>query len=396
MKRKDLFTILFLFFSWRISLFIPLLIGEKILAFHKGYEYTYLWNFIKPYFPVDNIFLYPWASFDGIHYLRIASEGYSNNLGFMPFFPFTINLVAKLFGGYGTFTGSYFFAGFFLANIFFLASLFMLFKLLILDFSKKQAYLVIIFLLLFPTSFFFGAIYSESLFLLLCVSIFYFARKKQWVIASLIGFLLPITRIVGIFIFPALIVEFLQQEQIKNWKKFKKSRKINLFLRFLPIIFIPFSLIGFSIYNFWQKGSFFYFLSAHGTLGNGRTVDSLILMPQTIYRYIKILFSVPIFQLEWGIALLELSIFFIVFFLLFLAIKNKIRLSYIVFSVLCFLLSTFSGTFSGLPRYSIVLFPIFIVLILISSKAARISYVIASTTLLFILLILFSKGYFVA
>ncbi len=389
--------ILVLFFIWRIFLFIPLLLGEKLLTFRTGYEYTHLWKFVEPYAPVDHVLLYPWANFDGIHYLLIAGQGYTNNLGFLPFFPTLIHSVASLFGGGEPFGAAQFFTGLFLANLFFLASLYLIFKLLRLDYSVAKSYQVIVFLLAFPTSFFFGSIYSESIFLLLTLAAFYFARKKQWVLVSIAGFFLAITRIVGIFILPALIIEFFQQEKvIHRWKALTVRERLQLFFKFLPLCFVPLSIMAYAFYNYLQKGDYLYFLHAHGNLGNGRAVDAVISIPQTVYRYGKILFSVPVAQFEWWIGLLEISTFFIVLLLLVLAIKKKVRLSYIVFSCLCFLLPVLSGTFSGLPRYSVILFPIFITLMLIKSKVVKVFYIIISTILLFILLMFFSKGYFIA
>ena len=110
----------------------------------------------------------------------------------------------------------------------------------------------------------------------------------------------------------------------------------------------------------------------------------------------KIILSIPYSQFEWWIALLEITTFFIVSFLLYLSWKKKIRLSYLIFSVPCFLLPIFSGTFTGLPRYSLVLFPIFISLALINQKLIKLFYVIIAPILLFLLLMFFSKGYFIS
>jgi len=298
-----------------------------------------------------------------------------------------------LIGNESTFSPSYFFSGLIISNLAFLASLFIFYKLLLFDYKRGVAITSIVFLLLFPTSFYFGAVYSESLFLLLTLLTFYFARKKRWLAAGITGMFLSITRIVGIFILPALIYEFVKQEKI-DIKKIKNIFK--LFLRLWPLFFIPLSVFGYGIYNFLNKGEFFYFINAHGNLGNGRTVNSIVLFPQTIFRYIKIILSIPYSQFEWWIALLEITTFFIVSFLLYLSWKKKIRLSYLIFSVPCFLLPIFSGTFTGLPRYSLVLFPIFISLALINQKLIKLFYVIIAPILLFLLLMFFSKGYFIS
>ncbi|MDO8639419.1 MAG: hypothetical protein Q7R53_00700, partial [bacterium] len=309
----------------------------------------------------------------------IAGQGYTNNFGFLPLFPLLIRLA-----------GAQFFSGFFLSNLLFLGSLFVFYKLLSLDYPKKTVFLSIIFLLLFPTSFFFASIYSESLFLLLLLLSFYFARKKQWLAASICGMFLAITRIVGIFILPALIYEFIKQACLPAGRKKRISSKL------IPILLIPLGIISYGFYNLARTGSFFYFLTAHANMGTERSADTIILIPQTLFRYIKILSTLPNSYFEWWIALLEVSIFFLVSILLYVAWKKKVRLSYLIFGLLAFLLPASSGTFTGLPRYSLVIFPIFIALALLKNKTLQIIYVLISSILLFILLMFFSKGYFIA
>src|SRR5258706_5842641 len=94
------------------------------------------------------------------------------------------------------------------SNCIFLVSLFVFYKIIRFDYPKKVAYLSLVALLVFPTSFFFGSVYTESLFLFLSLLSFYFARKKWWILAGISGMLLSGTRIVGIAIFPVLLWEF--------------------------------------------------------------------------------------------------------------------------------------------------------------------------------------------
>jgi hypothetical protein len=55
-----------------------------------------------------------------------------------------------------------------------------------------------------------------------------------------------------------------------------------------------------------------------------------------------------------------------------------------------------SGTFSGLPRYILPLFPIFLSLALITSKPLKVAYCVIGIILLFLCFMYFSKGYFIA
>lgn len=388
--------IILAFLIWRILLFLPLFFANQALPpYAPGPNYTNLWKFIHPYSPVDNYLLYPWANFDGIHYLTIAGSGYAKdgtNSRFLPLYPLTVAFAANLFGGGRPLSAPYFFSAFFLANSFFLIGLILFYKLIRLDYSEDIARKSSIFLLLFPTSFFFGSLYSESLFLLLTLLAFYFARKKQWFYAGISGLLLTATRIVGISILPAMTYEYITQGKIS----LKKLPTKQAFLKVIPIVLIPLGVIVFAWFNQMNWQDPLHFLKAHAEINNGRSASDIILFPQTIYRYIKILISVPSAQFTWWIAFLELGMFFFVVMLLYIGYKKGVRKSYLLFALCCFLIPTLSGTFTSLPRYTAILFPIFLSLALLRNRYVQIVYAIASGALLFILLAFFSRGYYVA
>lgn len=373
------------FLIWRLLLLLPLLVGDSILVYRNGYDYTSIWKYTQPYFPVSLSWVHPWANFDGVYYLSIASNGYTiDNTGFFPLFPLLIHAVSFPFGQGTPYGIVQFSIALFAVHAVFFLSMIVLYKLLNIDYKKPVAIASILFLLLFPTSFFFVSIYTEGLFLLFVLLTFYFARKKQWLQASIFGMLLGATRIVGIAVFPALLVEFFIQEKT-IWKR----QALSFFL-------IPSGLIAYALFNFFQWGDALHFLRVHGNLGNSRSVDSIILFPQTVFRYIKILFSVSPSLYEWWIAALELTTFFFIGFLLYIAWKKRVRFSYLIFAFLGLLLPASSGTFTGLPRYCAILFPIFITLALVTKKWIHILYVVIASILLFLLLMLFSRGYYVS
>lgn len=388
-------AIVLTFFTWRFLLFIPLIFSPILLRYHSGYEYTNIWYFVKSYFPVNSSLLYPWANFDGVHYLAIAGEGYTNNARFFPFYPVVIHTVTSFFGNFIPFSAPYFIVALILSSLFFLMALFVLYKLLLLDVSKKIATTAIIFLILFPTSFFFVSIYSESLFLLLTVLSFYFARKKKWWLASIFAALSSLTRVVGIATIFAVITEFIIEEKI--FQKFKsKGISIRLITKLIPLFILPTGFLAYGIYNLFRWNDFLHFWKAQGDLANGRSVTSIIFFPQTIYRYLKILFTVPIRQYEWSTAFLELVSFIFAAILIYLMWKKRMRLSYLIYSIVGLSVPALSGTFTGLPRYVIILFPLFIVSASIKSSLIKIIYIVLCVILLPLLLILFSRGYFIA
>ncbi len=372
-----------IFFVWRLALFIPVILGGYLLGYgtsHPFFEITY-------YKVLPDFLNYPiftaWSNFDGVHYLNIATNGYITEARFFPLLSVLISIFSL---GNINFSLTYI-AALILSNVIFIAALVIFYKLLRLDYPEKASFRVIINLLIFPASFFFASIYTEGLFLLLAALTFYLARKRNWIGASLTAMLLLSTRFVGIFIIPALIYEYILRE---------KPLKLKNYLALLGMLLISsLGLILFSVFNFIKWGSFTYFLSAHSELDNGRVSAGLVLPLQTLYRYFKILTTIPM-QFEWGLALLEVIAFAAGFLLLITAWKKKVRTSYLIFGALTFLLPSFSGTFSGLPRYLLVIFPIFIALSLVKSKFIKILYYIISGILLFLLLMFFSRGHFVA
>jgi hypothetical protein len=208
-----------------------------------------------------------------------------------------------------------------------------------------------------------------------------------WILASISGMFLTATRIVGIFILPALLWELFAQEGVC-----KKS-----FIKSLTLVVVPLGLLAFMSFNYNQWKDPLLFLHQQGQVLNGRTASSIVFIPQTVFRYLKILFTVsPTSHFEWWIALLEFASFIFATVMIYIAWVKKIRFSYILFSLLCFLPPVLSGTFTGLPRYILILFPVFISLALLENKIVKISYVLISIILLFMLFMFFSKGYLIA
>lgn len=378
-------------FLWRILLFIPLIFGHLLIQYRSGFSYTSISHFTESYNPVLHFLLSPWANFDGVHYLSIAGNGYTNNGAFFPLFPLTIYLLTSLFGTMQAFSPMQFFSGLFLSNLYFFLALILLHKLLKLDYKDNVVFQTILLLLVFPTSFFFVSIYTESLFLLLSLLSFYSVRKGNYFRAGLFGALLTATKFVGIAILPALILEFLMREKITNLKLFKQK-----LLKLLPILLAPLGLISYMYYNSFKWGNSFFFVKAQEEFANNRSSSSIILFPQTIIRYFKIFFTVSPSQFEFWVALLEFSAFIFASIMLYVAYKKGVRVTYLVFAALCFLIPASTGTFTSIPRYILTMFPIFIALALIQDKKFKLIYGIVCSALLFLLLMLFSRGYFVS
>ncbi len=146
--------------------------------------------------------------FDALWFLRIAADGYRSTDGsaaFFPLYPMAIKAVSWMIGGH-TFAASLI-----VSNASFFGALCVLYFLTASEMSAEAARRTVVYLALFPTSFFFFAPYSESLFLLLAVTALWAARRDRWVIAAVVGALAALTRNVGLILAPALAVEAIHQ-----------------------------------------------------------------------------------------------------------------------------------------------------------------------------------------
>lgn len=374
--------ILLMFLTWRIFLVVIAFLAVAYIPL--GSKDRYLGGSYSLYQTLPHFF--SWANFDGEHYLFIAIYGYKDlEQAFFPFYPMLISFFAKPFSS--DLTASlinYTFVGLIISNVCLLLSLIYLWKLIKIDYPKKIAFLTIIILLIFPTSFYFGALYNESLFLFLSVISFYNFRKRNFVLAGIFGMFSAMTRIFGILLFPAFLIEiYISKIPIKKsfW-----------------IFLIPLGLVGYMWYQYTNFKDPFAFYNLQKIVGEQHQ-EGIILLPQVFFRYIKMLLAVnpqnPIYQtiiLEFLTGLVFLILPIVGYF-------KKIRLSYLFYAFVGFLMPTIQGSLSSLPRYVLILFPSFLIAAMIIaklSKAVKILILIISLALLITETTLFLRGYWVA
>lgn len=371
-----------LYVLWKVYLIFLSLVAIKYIPL--GYKDRFLGGGSANYHLAPEVF--SWANFDGEHYLSIAIFGYKGlEQAFFPVFPLLISLLSSPFSY--DLTSALFFgtlSGMFITSVSFFLALIFLWKLIVIDFSPKIAYWTIIVLLLFPTAFYFNAVYNEALFLLLAVLSFYFARKNNWMLAGIFGAVSSATRIFGLMIFPSLLLD--------GWRK--KILKQNYFWIFL----VPIGLLTYMGYQWITTGDPLTFYKLQKIVGEQHQ-SGITLLPQVYYRYIKMLLTVDITNPIYQTIVLEFITGIAFFLLPIYGYFKKIPLHYLLFALAGFLLPTIQGSLSSVPRYIIVFFPSFIALaFFINSlpRIARFSFLIVSFLWLSLETMLFIRGYWVA
>ena len=366
---------------WRLALAVATLVAVKFILFDPSFPYAEL--LLEPQ---GHPLFWSLANFDGVHYLGIADKGYFAQFtqAFFPLYPLLMGWLNQL-------VNNFILSGYLISLVSLAIFLYLLYQLITLDNSRQVAKRTLIFYLIFPTSFFFAAVYTESFFMMLVIGSFLAARQKKWWLAGLLGAFASATRLFGILLVPALLVELWQQRRIKNVGKFVKTSARQL-------VAIAFGSSGLLLYMRYLAKNFsdaLYFLHAQPVFGAQRSGDKLILLYQVFWRYTKMIFTVEPRSILYYTVSQEflLSILFLV--LAIVAFK-KTRLSYAVFGILAYIMPTLTGTLSSMPRYVLALFPTFIILGQIKNKTVRHVLLATSASLLAINIFLFTRGYWVA
>lgn len=381
-------SILEIFILWRVSLFLIAFFASQLVIFGGRFPY-----FDKILIPTGlPSWIWGFGNFDGVHYLKIAEEGYKAEYSqaFFPLFPLLIGVLGSIFDNFFNYYLAYFLSGVFLASLFFIFSLSLLYKLFKLDYSEDVTKKSIFLILAFPTSFYFASIYTESTFLFFTLLSLTFMRQKNFLFSGIFILLASATRLIGLMLIPALIFEMylsLKKGELKNNStKFTKA--------LIGLLIAPLGVLFYMLYLRFRFENPLYFLTAQPVFGAERSISEIILLPQVIFRYIKILVSVPFNSLTFINAGTEF-IFTLFFVGLLVIFSKKLRVSYFIFMLLSILLPTLTGTFSSMPRYilsGVLLFPLITVL---SGKLYN--HVVAIFIFLqIILLTLFIRGYWVA
>ncbi|RJR30229.1 hypothetical protein C4564_00575 [Candidatus Microgenomates bacterium] len=384
-------NILAILVLWRIGLFA---ISATVARYFK----------FTPQFPYSDIYLLPsnlpqfiwgFANFDGVHYLTIAKSGYMAQFtqAFFPLYPLLVRILGLIIKDQ-----TFIVSGLLLSFACFVVAVYFFKRLLLLDYKHSVVFWSLVFLLAFPTGFYFATVYGESLFFLLTVLVFWFARKRKWWLAGIFGFFAALTRINGILLLPVILIEWLVLERhVTSWATFKKSVKESLWslLKNPAMYLVPLGLITYMVYLKYAFGDPLFFWHAQEVFGAQRSV-AIVLPPQVVWRYFKIIATVEAFSYPFWTAIWEIGAFALGVVALLFGHRKHVRLSYLLFGWGMLLLPTLTGTFSSLPRYVLLIFPLFIALALIKNMTTRLALLIVSIGLQLLFLSHYLRGLWVA
>jgi hypothetical protein len=288
------------------------------------------------------------TQWDGTWYRFIAQRGYAPPMpalaaAFFPVYPLMVRAVAFVVRDLQV-------ASLIVSHGCLIAAALLLMKLLRLDYDERVCRRAVIFLFFNPVSFFLSAAYPESTFLLLSIGALLAARRGQWLVGGICGAFLSATRPPGLIICAPLLAEHFAQ-----WREQQEPPRRLFQARLLWLGLIPLGIGAYLFYCYATRGDWLLPMHAQASVW-GRTLAwpwQSFLWPLNFQAS-----HLPLYQ-----AIVAAAIILIVagFFL-------KLRATYLVYAAVSLLFSLSWGSLEALPRHFSMLFPIYLIMALLSVR----------------------------
>ncbi|MFN2448683.1 MAG: mannosyltransferase family protein [Candidatus Baltobacteraceae bacterium] len=328
-----------------------------------------------------DLLLAVWGHWDAVHYIDIATIGYhGTDMAFFPLYPLLIAALGKA-------VGNHLVAGLVISNVALFFGLLYLYKLVEHEFDRHVARRSIFYISIFPTAIFFSAVYTEALFFMLTVASFYYMRERRWWFAGLFGFFAALTRIEGVL----LVVPYVIEWTAAHWAALRGSgSKRDALAHLLPVAFVPLGLAVYMTCLWVINGDPLYFSHVQANwnrhlappwtaVWNSVHKIAFSSMPQTVANQI----------LELTFTALMIGVL--------AAGWRRLRPSYIAYMALSILVPLCTSSLMSMPRFALVLFPMFAIFGLWGSRPTLNNAIVAlSLPLLGLFTVLFADWYWVA
>lgn len=321
-------------------------------------------NLLKPHygrpypvhFKYEPSFFNHFMHWDAVWYTHIAVYGYRNStvhiptIAFFPGYPIIMKFIHSLVGKDISFL-------YILPSLVFQGASIYILYLLLKDLNKKDTtiYMVLLLFAFYPSSFFGMSAYPVSALNFFAISVFYFLRKNQYLLAS---FLAGLGTLFGpLAVFLSVVIFF---DIIKNKKTVDFIKAV-----FYTILSI-WGLVAFVLYSFYKFKDPIAFIHAQDWWGRPtllkRISNILMLIPHDIPSH-PISTPLGVYEFDHFVNLLVMIVYVII---IVLAI-DRLPMHYTLFSALILLeyLWALGGIFintSAFARLSYISVPIFIAL----------------------------------
>jgi Mannosyltransferase (PIG-V) len=374
----------------RLALILVALLGFRFLPLPVTFQPAWeigadglRHQIVAPVTPSSHPLINIWSRWDSTWYVDIAKSGYSyeagkpSNVAFFPLYPFLIRATQTILSLPAS---DYWLllVGMGLSNLFLIVGLSYLIILLRLDFHDRVVSRACLYMLTFPTTLFLSSVYAESLFLCLTVAAFYYARRNRWVLACSLAALGTLCRAQGIIVILPLLIEYLNQRNFR-------FREIDWKALDLALIPIPLAVFASYLHQRFASWSIMFDAQQHWQ-------RELIWPWHTLGWFFN---HAPPLSLQHHDRL-DFAFLALLLFAAVGAIRLRASLQTYLWTAAVFFASW--GTLSSIPRFDLVVFPLFAVLANTGehSRIFHIAYLVASSMLAAIFMVMNSQWNWVA
>ena len=333
------------------------------------------------------------ARYDSGWYQQIARSGYQytpggrSTIAFFPAYPFLMRHVGRLFGPRPS---DLYIGGLVVSWLAFVLAMIGLYYLARLDLTRARAERAVVLAAVFPFAFFFGAVYTEALFLAAVVWCIYAFRTDRFLLGGLAGAVATATRVNGVLILPALAwIGWQRYREMATAGDGDRARRTAIAAA-AGVLLAAAGIGAYSLYIWRLTGSPFEWVATIERWGYhpggvpwlalARLAGELLSRP---YAYLASGGMAPYDTLN-GLAGLA-------FVVAIPFVWVKLGAAYGIFMAANLWLPLSSGTYEGLGRYCAVLFPFFVWLAGFRSRTAFLWTLVIFATLYMLCLSLFTN-----
>jgi hypothetical protein len=343
---------------WKLGTFATAYLAWALLPFNQElYEANYRYGDRVP-----TSFAASFNTWDSQHYIRLAERGYqegSLSNAFNPLFPWLIKLTNLV-------TGDSIVSGLLVANLASAAALFLLYRLVSKRWDRDVASATLLLCMAFPTAFFLNLIYTEGLFLFLCLIVFIGLYEGRWWLAAVAGFLLPFVRVPGLVVLvPMLWVALVQSPEPSV--QAARMPAVQTALRALrsalagwrrrEVLFALAPAAGFGaylLYIHFAAGNAFVAMDAEKMFISERSIENVLRPDRLVDDFFRSSYSVHGY-LDSAVD----RIFFVVFVVSLPLVYRRVDTPMFLFCAIIGL-QPFLGSFMSYTRLVMVAFPLYI------------------------------------
>jgi Gpi18-like mannosyltransferase len=214
--------------------------------------------------------------------------------------------------------------------------------------GRPVAQRTLLFLCLFPTAFFFNAVYTEALFLLVSAVALLALHKNQFLTAGAAGFLTSLTRPTGVLLAFPFLIQLWRERSDNLW---------NSAFRGWPIVLVPAGLAAYMIYLWAAFGRPLGFLEVQEAWGHVQMLPTTAIIDS--FRYLLATETRDVF---WVMGAVNTFLTLWALIMAFVIVRSDSLGSSFAFAAI--LMPLVAGVESmpvvSMARYVLILFPLFI------------------------------------